>query len=138
MHSGVMATLALSLSGPVLAQTQPGPLVVMSGGYSYPQPVNLAPGQVLTWFVSGLPARPGFARAVANPDLPTTLERKRRDDSVPACAHTARGEISGVEASRSRGEAVWNMHQAYYWLFHNDGRGNRPGTIRDVEHLRCV
>jgi uncharacterized protein (TIGR03437 family) len=74
MSLASLAPLALSLSAILVAQTAPSPLVVMSGGYDYPLPVYLAPGQVLTWFVAGLPLRPAFSRAVANPDLPTTLE----------------------------------------------------------------
>lgn len=55
-----------------VAQSVTGPIVV-GAGYEYPAPLYLAPGQLVTLFVSNVPLDIGVTRAPGNSDLPTSL-----------------------------------------------------------------
>jgi hypothetical protein len=59
-------------SANLMAQSQTGP-IVMGAGYDYPAPVYVAPGQLVTLFVQGIPLGTVGARAPGNSDLPGSL-----------------------------------------------------------------
>lgn len=64
------STLALMATG-LPSQNVP---VAMGGGYDFPVPLNIAPGQLLTLFVEGLPTSTRNARAEDGIDLPDSLQ----------------------------------------------------------------
>lgn len=61
-----------AFSGSLLGQVGNRP-IVMSASYEYPAALYVAPGQLITLFVSDVPLAIGFTRAPSNADLPTSL-----------------------------------------------------------------
>ena len=60
----------ICFSSGVMAQDGP---IVMSSGYGYPTPIYLAPGQLVTLFVAGIPRSVISARVPDHTDLPLSL-----------------------------------------------------------------
>ncbi len=66
------SVLLAAASANLTAQSETGP-IVMSAGYEYPAPLYVAPGQLVTLFVQGIPLGTPFARAPGGLDLPSSL-----------------------------------------------------------------